>query len=312
MSKKMTPAMRLWRDENMEAIREGVRAVKEGRFMPADTFFEWMRAKYVRDIWDARIARLQARVEETKKALNKTRKDDLEIMNRYADERDALQARVEELDAENERIRQEVVDQIARGDRLQAGVEEAEHNLETHLLGYSPYRAKLDRYKALAERRKRGLEWLGRATARLLIGIEDEAIPLTQALEVKIKVADDALESARTAIEEEEKVMKPTIVCLCGSTRFMDAFQEWGWKKTLDGEIVLSVGASKYLPSDHEKYLGEEVESALDELHKRKIDLADYIFVLNVGGYIGDSTRSEIEYAESLGMRVDYLEAHPG
>ena len=103
----------------------------------------------------------------------------------------------------------------------------------------------------------------------------------------------------------------PTVVCLCGSTRFMDAFQEWGWKKTLDGEIVLSVGVSKYLPSDHaerEKYLGEEVEAALDELHKRKIDLADYIFVLNVGGYIGDSTRSEIEYAESLGMRVDYLE----
>ena len=64
MSKKMTPAMRLWRDENMEAIREGVKAVKEGRITPADTFFEWMQAKYVRDIWEERIARLQARVEE--------------------------------------------------------------------------------------------------------------------------------------------------------------------------------------------------------------------------------------------------------
>ncbi len=63
MSKKMTPAMRLWRDENMEAIREGVKAFKEGRTLPADTFFEWMQAKYVRDIWEARIARLQERVD---------------------------------------------------------------------------------------------------------------------------------------------------------------------------------------------------------------------------------------------------------
>ena len=64
MSKKMTPAMRLWRDENMEAVREGVRAFKEGRTMPADTFFEWMRAKYVRDIWDARITALERQLAE--------------------------------------------------------------------------------------------------------------------------------------------------------------------------------------------------------------------------------------------------------
>lgn len=105
--------------------------------------------------------------------------------------------------------------------------------------------------------------------------------------------------------------MKPPIVCLCGSTQFMDAFHEAGWKKTLDGEIVLTVGISKTLPCGHgekEAFLGEDVAAALDELHKRKIDLADYVYVLNVGGYIGDSTRSEIEYAESLGKRVDYLE----
>ncbi len=102
---------------------------------------------------------------------------------------------------------------------------------------------------------------------------------------------------------------KPTIVCLCGSTRFMDTFEEWGWKKTLDGEIVLSVGVSKHLPAAHGgEFLGQEVADALDELHKRKIDLADYVFVLNVGGYIGDSTRSEIEYAKAKGKRVDYLE----
>ncbi len=102
---------------------------------------------------------------------------------------------------------------------------------------------------------------------------------------------------------------RPTIVCLCGSTRFMDAFNEAGWQKTLDGEIVLSVGVSKHLPTDHGgEYLGEDVVEALDELHKRKIDLSDYVLVLNVGGYIGDSTRSEIEYAQAQGKRVDYLE----
>jgi cell division protein FtsB len=52
-----------------------------------------------------------------------------------------------------------------------------------------------------------------------------------------------------------------------------------------------------------------EQKIALDELHKRKIDLADEVLVLNVGGYIGESTRSEIEYARKLGKPVRYLES---
>ena len=46
----------------------------------------------------------------------------------------------------------------------------------------------------------------------------------------------------------------------------------------------------------------------LDDMHKRKIDMADEIFVINVGGYIGSSTRSEIEYAQATGKKVNYLE----
>jgi len=46
----------------------------------------------------------------------------------------------------------------------------------------------------------------------------------------------------------------------------------------------------------------------LDDMHKRKIDMADSIFVINVGGYIGESTRSEIEYAKKNGRGVQYLE----
>ena len=46
----------------------------------------------------------------------------------------------------------------------------------------------------------------------------------------------------------------------------------------------------------------------LDDMHKRKIDMADEIFVINVDGYIGSSTQSEIEYAKATGKTVRYLE----
>lgn len=98
---------------------------------------------------------------------------------------------------------------------------------------------------------------------------------------------------------------RPTIVCLCGSTKFADAFIEANARLTMQGEIVLSVGRFGHLD-------GLDMDGAdkamLDNLHKRKIDLADYVYVLNVGGYIGDSTRSEIEYAQRAGKSVRYLE----
>lgn len=104
---------------------------------------------------------------------------------------------------------------------------------------------------------------------------------------------------------------RPTIVCLCGSTRFYDSFQEANYTLTMAGEIVLSVGFYPHAKAEHGHGEGVGHDSqekvALDELHKRKIDLADYVLVLNVDGYIGDSTRSEIEYAESIGRPVAYL-----
>lgn len=101
---------------------------------------------------------------------------------------------------------------------------------------------------------------------------------------------------------------RPRIVCLCGSTRFMSAFFDAGWQYTLDGYIVLSVGVCKHADDHGAEALGGDVAERLDELHKRKIDLADEVFVLNVGGYIGDSTRSEIDYALEHGKPVAYLE----
>jgi len=100
----------------------------------------------------------------------------------------------------------------------------------------------------------------------------------------------------------------PAIVCLCGSTRFMDAFFDAGWAETLAGRIVLSVGVCKHAKDHGGEALGMEVVELLDELHKRKIDLADQVFILNVGGYVGDSTKSEIRYAIEHCKIIRWLE----
>ncbi|MCE1273866.1 MAG: hypothetical protein LWW75_04985 [Chlorobiales bacterium] len=79
----------------------------------------------------------------------------------------------------------------------------------------------------------------------------------------------------------------------------------------MDGKIVLSVGFFMHATGNrHGEHVGctPEQKIALDELHKRKIDLADEVLILNVGGYIGDSTRSELEYAQRLGKTIRYLE----
>ncbi len=84
--KEMTEAHRKWRDENMEAMREGVKATKEGRITPANTFFEWMRAKYVRDMWEARIACLQDALEAIYKRATPRSQDFLHPTKELADD----------------------------------------------------------------------------------------------------------------------------------------------------------------------------------------------------------------------------------
>ena len=105
---------------------------------------------------------------------------------------------------------------------------------------------------------------------------------------------------------------RPTIVCLCGSTKFWREFQKASLHETLAGKIVLSIGAASGTDDDHFGNLPKEtydrVKSMLDELHLRKIDLADEILVLNVGGYIGQSTAKEIVYAEAQGKTIRLLE----
>ncbi len=105
---------------------------------------------------------------------------------------------------------------------------------------------------------------------------------------------------------------RPRIVVLCGSTRFFDTFREQNLRLTLAGHIVLSIGCDTKADGDLnlavEGRSFDEAKTALDELHKRKIDLADEVLVINVGGYVGESTRGEIAYAEWIGRPVRYLE----
>lgn len=106
------------------------------------------------------------------------------------------------------------------------------------------------------------------------------------------------------------KIIRPRIVCLCGSTRFHKEFVEQNYKETMKGNIILSVGFFMHSGEAHGEHIGitPDQKEGLDELHKRKIDLADEIFVLNKDGYIGSSTRSEIDYAIKHGKPVRYLE----
>ena len=103
------------------------------------------------------------------------------------------------------------------------------------------------------------------------------------------------------------------VITLCGSTRFKDEFMMAQKRLTLEGNIVISVGLFGH-SGDEEVWDGmdegtlSKTKEMLDDMHKRKIDMADEIFVINVGGYIGDSTRSEIDYAIEHGKKVRYLE----
>ena len=104
------------------------------------------------------------------------------------------------------------------------------------------------------------------------------------------------------------------IVTLCGSTKFKKEFLEIQKKLTLLGYIVISVGLFGH-SGDNEVWENMDegtltkTKSMLDDMYKRKIDLSDMIYVINVGGYTLESTRSEIEYAISTGKEVHYLES---
>lgn len=107
----------------------------------------------------------------------------------------------------------------------------------------------------------------------------------------------------------------PKIICLCGSTRFTVEMLIKQWELAKQGYVVLSWCAlpnDYYLEQGYDEvhHIGDQegVKQIVDEVHLRKIDLADEVFVLNIGEYIGESTRNEINYAIKIGKPVHYLE----
>ncbi len=106
--------------------------------------------------------------------------------------------------------------------------------------------------------------------------------------------------------EDMKMVGKYKVITLCGSTRFKDDFLREQKRLSLEGNIVISVGLFGH--SGDDEALSEKTKEMLDDMHKRKIDMADEIFVINKNGYIGSSTKSEIEYALKTNKRVEYME----
>ena len=99
-------------------------------------------------------------------------------------------------------------------------------------------------------------------------------------------------------------VGKYKVITLCGSTRFKDDFERVNKMLTLSGNIVISVGCYGHSGD----VFTEEQKIMLDDIHKRKIDMADAIYVINKDGYIGESTKSEIKYAYAHGKTIAFLE----
>ena len=95
--------------------------------------------------------------------------------------------------------------------------------------------------------------------------------------------------------------MRPEIVCICGSARFMTEMRAANRELTFNGVIVVA-------PSEADEAPTPEQKAVLDDLHLRKIDLADRVMIVNPGGYLGDSTRREIAYAEAAGKPISFTD----
>ena len=98
---------------------------------------------------------------------------------------------------------------------------------------------------------------------------------------------------------------KYNIITLCGSIKFKDKFIKVQEKLTLEGNIVLT---PNFFNNIKKEEIDEKTKKMLDEMHRQKIDMSDEIYIINFGGYIGESTKAEIEYAKTKGKKISYLE----
>jgi len=100
---------------------------------------------------------------------------------------------------------------------------------------------------------------------------------------------------------------KIEVVCLCGSSKFKDEFIKAQRDLSLDGKLVISLGLFGHIEGLD---MDSDTKKMLDKVHFKKIDMSDSIYVINKGGYIGESTRNQINYAEKLGKQINYLVYH--
>lgn len=122
----------------------------------------------------------------------------------------------------------------------------------------------------------------------------------------------DTIPYERVIRTDGDSTKRPKIVCLCGSTRFSKEYQEANLRETLAGNIVLTIGCDMkgdaHLFADKTDEELQKIKSDLDMLHREKIYLADEVLVLNVDGYVGESTEREIRYAKDIGRPIRFLE----
>lgn len=102
---------------------------------------------------------------------------------------------------------------------------------------------------------------------------------------------------------------RPEIVCICGSTRFAEAMLATNRDLTFAGVIVVAPGVfTRSGDRERSEALTDRQKIALDQLHLRKIDLADRVLIVNPGGYVGESTSREIAYARATGKPVSFTD----
>lgn len=103
---------------------------------------------------------------------------------------------------------------------------------------------------------------------------------------------------------------KYPVVCICGSTRFEKETMEMAENLTLAGQIVLMVNCWSRKDALHDPLnsVDVEIKTMLDDLHKEKIRLSDYVLVMNINGYVGNSTQSEIDFAKRIGKPIKFIE----
>lgn len=129
-------------------------------------------------------------------------------------------------------------------------------------------------------------------------------------LDAKAAWIERAQAAESRVVELEARRAGPKIITLCGPTRFTSEMLKEAWRLTIAGVIVIhwNILESKEAFSHGAEAAGGNVKEIVDGLYLHKVAMADEVRVINVGGYIGESTRAELRHARKLGKPITWLE----